>query len=85
MDNQLQSLDQVKASILDMGIRFGPKLMVAIFILVAGYVAGRWAGGIMDRLLGRFDPIQLGCRCRQPYNRRQRNDEKDGRQQRDPG
>jgi hypothetical protein len=34
MGNQLQSLDQVKASILDMGVRFGPKLLVAIVILV---------------------------------------------------
>ena len=24
-----------------------------------------------ERLLRRLDPIQLGCRCRQPYNRRQ--------------
>jgi len=54
MGNQLQSLDQVKASILDMGLRFGPKLLVAIIILVAGYLVGRWAGRILERLLVRF-------------------------------
>jgi Small-conductance mechanosensitive channel len=54
MNNQLQSLDQVKVSILDMGIRFGPKLLVAIIILVAGYLVGRWTGGILERLLARF-------------------------------
>jgi len=54
MNSQLQSLDQIKASILDMGIRFGPKLLVAIIILVAGYVVGRWLGGILARLLARF-------------------------------
>ncbi len=54
MNNQLQSLDQIKASVLDMGIRFGPKLLVAIVILVAGYLVGRWAGGILARLLARF-------------------------------
>jgi small conductance mechanosensitive channel len=54
MDSQLQSLDQVKASILDMAIRFGPKLLVAIIILVAGYLVGRWAGRILERLLVRF-------------------------------
>lgn len=54
MNNQLQSLDQVKASILDMGVRFGPKLLVAIIILVAGYLVGRWAGRILERLLVRF-------------------------------
>jgi hypothetical protein len=25
---------------------FGPKLMVALLILAAGYMTGRWAGGI---------------------------------------
>jgi len=54
MNNQLQSLAQVKESILDMGIRFGPKLLVAIIILVAGYLVGRWAGRILERLLVRF-------------------------------
>lgn len=54
MSNQLQSLDQVKASILDMGVRFGPKLLVAVIILVAGYLVGRWAGRILERLLVRF-------------------------------
>jgi small conductance mechanosensitive channel len=54
MNSQFQSMDQVKASILDMGIRFGPKLLVAIIILVAGYVIGRWLGGILARLLIRF-------------------------------
>jgi small conductance mechanosensitive channel len=54
MNNQLQSLDQIKASILDMGIRFGPKLLVAIIILVAGYLVGRWAGRMLERMLVRF-------------------------------
>jgi small conductance mechanosensitive channel len=54
MDSQLQSLDQIKVSVLDMVIRFGPKLVVAIIIVVAGYVVGRWAGGILERMLVRF-------------------------------
>ena len=54
MNNQLQSLDQIKASILDMAIRFGPKLLVAVVILVAGYVVGRWTGRLLERLLVRF-------------------------------
>jgi small conductance mechanosensitive channel len=54
MNNQFQSLDQIKASILDMAIRFGPKLLVAITILVAGYLVGRWVGRILGRLLARF-------------------------------
>ena len=54
MDNSIQSLDQVRASALDMALRFGPKLMVAIIILVAGYMVGRWAGSILERLLVRL-------------------------------
>jgi small conductance mechanosensitive channel len=37
-----------------MGIRFGPKLLVAIIILVAGYLVGRWVGGVLERLLVRL-------------------------------
>lgn len=54
MDNSLQSLDQVKASALDMAVRFGPKLMVAIIILAAGYMVGRWVGSLLERLLVRL-------------------------------
>ncbi|HSS82508.1 MAG TPA: mechanosensitive ion channel domain-containing protein [Reyranella sp.] len=54
MDNSLQSLDQVRASALDMALRFGPKLVVAVIILVAGYMVGRWVGNILDRLLVRL-------------------------------
>ena len=51
MDTSLQSLDHVKASILDMAVRFGPKLIVAIVILVIGYIVGKWVGRVLDRLL----------------------------------
>lgn len=50
----LQALDQVKATILDMAINFGPKLLVAIVIIVAGYLAARWAAGLVERLLAGF-------------------------------
>ena len=54
MDDQLQALNQVKASALEMAVRFGPKLVVAAAILTAGYVVGRWVGRVVDRLLARF-------------------------------
>jgi small conductance mechanosensitive channel len=53
MDKSLQSLDQVKASALDMAVRFGPKLIVAIIILIAGYMVGRWVGSLLERALVR--------------------------------
>ena len=62
MEDQLQSLDQVRASAIDMAFRFGPKLIVAIIILLLGYLAARWAGGFVRRLLRRFrlqPPVQI--------------------------
>lgn len=54
MGDQFQSLDQVKASAIDMVVKFGPKLVVAALILFAGYLAARWMGNVVGRLLGRF-------------------------------
>ncbi len=54
MDNSLQTLDQVRASAIDMAVRFGPKVLVATLILFAGYMVGRWAGRVLERLLVRF-------------------------------
>ncbi|MCM2289560.1 MAG: mechanosensitive ion channel family protein [Sulfuritalea sp.] len=55
MDNSIQSLDQVKASAIDMAVRFGPKLVVAAVILVVGYMVGRWVGRILEKLLVRME------------------------------
>ena len=52
MDTSLQSLDQIRASALDMAVRFGPKVVVAILILCAGYMVGRWVGRGLERLVG---------------------------------
>jgi len=54
MDNQLETLDQIKSTVLDMAIKFGPKMVVAIIILVAGYVVARWAGRLLERMLARL-------------------------------
>ena len=51
---QFQSLDQVKMSAIDMAVKFGPKLFVAALILFAGYLAARWTGSVVGRLLARF-------------------------------
>src|SRR5258706_3744853 len=54
MGDQLHALDQVRSTAIDLGMKFGPKLFVAILILVAGYAAGRWAAGTTVRLLARL-------------------------------
>ena len=40
---------------IDLGIKFGPKLFVAIAIMVAGYIAGRYAERGMMRMLQRVE------------------------------
>jgi len=55
MGDQLQALDQVRSTAIDLGMKFGPKLVVAILILFAGAVVGRWAGRATLRLLGRLN------------------------------
>ena len=55
MGDQLQALDQVRSTAIDLGMKFGPKLVVAIPILFAGVLAGRWAGRATLRLLARLN------------------------------
>ena len=49
MNEHVETLAQVKSTIIDLAIKFGPKVMVAILIMVAGYFAGRWVGRVMHR------------------------------------
>jgi small conductance mechanosensitive channel len=51
MDEQLQTLEHAQRTAIDLAIQFGPKLMVALLILVAGYFVGRWVGRVADSML----------------------------------
>ena len=62
MDEQFESISQIKASAIDMAIRFGPKLLVACLILFGGYLAAKWFGRLMHRLLDRF-PLEQPVRA----------------------
>jgi small conductance mechanosensitive channel len=53
MDEQLQSLDQITTTAIDLAVKFAPKALVAVLILAAGFYAGRWAGRGLTRALGR--------------------------------
>ena len=54
MEEQLKFMDQVANVTIDMAIRFGPKLLVALLILAAGFFAGGWAGRAIKRALVKF-------------------------------
>ena len=53
MDEQLQSLDQITTTAIDLAVKFAPKALVAVLILAAGFYAGRWAGRGLTRALAR--------------------------------
>jgi len=55
MANQLAALDQAKSTILDLSIKFGPKVLVALAILVAGFFVGRGFGRMIDRWLAKLE------------------------------
>ena len=62
MDDQIKTISSVKDTLLDLAIRFGPKLLVAILILVAGAIASRWVSRWLLRMLGRLEleaPVRL--------------------------
>jgi small conductance mechanosensitive channel len=55
MEPNLQALDQATSTAIDLAIRFGPKLLVAILIMVAGYFTARWIASGVGRSLARFE------------------------------
>jgi small conductance mechanosensitive channel len=58
MKNQLDPLDPLahaKDTLLDLAVRFGPKLLVAIFIMTVGFFVAGWVARAIDRGLHRLD------------------------------
>ena len=51
MNEQIASISQVKATIVDLLIRFGPKLLAAILILVIGFFVSGWVSRWLARAL----------------------------------
>jgi small conductance mechanosensitive channel len=54
MDSELKSLGHIQSTVIDMALKFGPRVMAAVLILAAGVVAGRWVGRATERGLARF-------------------------------
>jgi small conductance mechanosensitive channel len=55
MNNQLDPLAHAKDTLLDLAVRFGPKLLVAIFIMTVGFFVAGWIARVSDRGLHRLD------------------------------
>jgi small conductance mechanosensitive channel len=61
MSEHLEILDQAKSTAVDLAIQFGPKVLVAVIIIVIGVYVGRWIGKISDRALHKLNlepPVQ---------------------------
>lgn len=62
MPPQLAALEQAKSTLIDLAIKFGPKVLVAVLIMVAGAYAARWVGAGFNRWLGKLHlepPVRL--------------------------
>ena len=62
MNVDLDTLDKTKGTLIDLAIRFGPKLLVALLIIVTGFIVGGWVARAIHRSLQRFDlepPVRL--------------------------
>jgi small conductance mechanosensitive channel len=55
MNHDLSTFEQAKATLIDLAIRFGPKLLVAILIMTAGVFVGGWIARATARALSRLD------------------------------
>ena len=49
MDDKLETLQHAKRTAVDLAIQFGPKLLVAALVVVAGLLIGRWIAGLARR------------------------------------
>jgi small conductance mechanosensitive channel len=55
MNDQIATIDQARSTLLDLAVRFGPKLLVAILILTAGFIVSRWVARWFARALARIE------------------------------
>lgn len=51
MNDQLQTIQFVQRTAIELALQFGPKLVVVLLILVVGFYVGRWAGRMGDAVL----------------------------------
>jgi small conductance mechanosensitive channel len=62
MSSGLNTIDQIKATFIDLAIRFGPKLATAILIVTAGIFTANWCTRATARGLQRFElepPVRM--------------------------
>jgi small conductance mechanosensitive channel len=62
MSNELANIDQIRSTLIDLGLRFGPRLLTALLILTAGFFVSRALARWVARGLGHMElepPVRL--------------------------
>jgi small conductance mechanosensitive channel len=62
MADALSTIEQVRTTAVDLALRFGPKLLVAVVIFAIGVAVSRWAGVWLGRFLARIEmepPVRM--------------------------
>lgn len=62
MTNQLATIEQAKAKIVDLSIEFGPKAFTALIILAVGFFVARWLSSLVERSMEKLNlepPVRL--------------------------
>ncbi len=62
MPNELAAMERAQGALVEMAMKFGPKLVVAILIILVGFYAGRWVGAGFDRWLAKIQleiPVRI--------------------------
>jgi small conductance mechanosensitive channel len=55
MNPSLTSIEQIKSTVIDLAIRFGPRVLVAILILFVGLAASRWVSRWFELALRKIE------------------------------
>lgn len=62
MTNHLQTLENTKQHIINMGVGYGPSILAAILIMAVGFFAARWMAEVFQRWIGKLElepPVRL--------------------------
>jgi small conductance mechanosensitive channel len=51
MSEALKTIEQVKVTVVDLAVKFGPKVLAALLILTLGYFVARWMAQWLERAL----------------------------------
>ena len=54
MGSELKAIDEIRRAAIQLAIQFGPRVLIAIILIVAGAMVGSWIGKLTDRALRRL-------------------------------